>query len=157
MRALLLALLATTACTANKKENAHDPAPTAQRQADDKATEDLQAGNAAKVDVATAQATVDDAVTKAHAETSVQLQQTFDEADRRFKALEVKAASATGAARKRADAAVADVKTREASAMASIAKLRDASAADWNATKAKVDSEMVALNQSIDSLEAALK
>jgi hypothetical protein len=41
--------------------------------------------------------------------------------------------------------------------MAHIAKLRDVSGAAWDATKTQVDSDLVALNQAIDSLETLLK
>lgn len=168
MRHLLLALLFTTACTSDKKEAATEdpastssgtvkPAQTAQRAADDKATEDEQARQNAKLDVATAQAATDSAAAKAHAETAAQLQKTFDAADRRYSVLKEKAASATGAAKQRADAAIADANAREASVMAGIAKLRDASGAAWDTTKTQVDSDIVALNQAVDSLESALK
>lgn len=157
MRALLLALLVTTGCTDKKDATKSEPAPSAQRRADDKATEDLEAHNAAKADVATAKADAAADAEKVHAETGAQLQKDFDAADRRFNELEVKAASATGAAKKRATTAIADVNAREKAAMASIAKLRDATGAGWDTTKAQVDSDMVALNQAIDALENTLK
>jgi hypothetical protein len=161
MRALLLALLVTTACASDQKEVARDPAPapprTAQQKVDDKATEDLEARNSVKADVATAKADADADAAKAHSEIGAQLQKDFDEADRRFKALEVKAASATGTTKKRATSTTSDVKTHESAVMAGIAKLRDANGAAWDTTKAKVDSDMVALNQAIDSLEKTLK
>ena len=161
MRALLFALLVTTACSSNKKEATnHEPAPaprTAQQQADDKATEDLEARNSEKADVATAKAEADADAAKAHAVIGEQLQKDFDVADRRFNALEVKAASATGTTKKRAATAMKDIKARESSVMAGIAKLRDANGDAWDTTKAQVDSDMVALNQAIDSLEKTLK
>jgi len=162
MRALLLALLFTTACTTDKNEAAkHNPTSTSaaatHREADDKATEDELHRNAAKADVATAQAATDATAAKAHADVGAQIQKSFDVADRRFTALKEKTASATGAAKKRADAAMADATAREASVMAGIAKLRDSSGAAWDTTKTQLDSDTVALNQAIDSLEIALK
>ena len=162
MRALLFAVLFTTACTTDhEKATKRDPAPTssvaAQRAADDKATEDEQARNAARVDVDTARAATEAATAKAHAQTGAQLQRDFDAADRRFNALKVKAASATGAAKRGADAATVDATAREASVMAGIAKLRDATGAAWDTTKAQTESDLVALSHALDSLENALK
>ncbi|MBA3459849.1 MAG: hypothetical protein H0T46_07800 [Deltaproteobacteria bacterium] len=165
MRALLLALLFTTACTSDKKEAANqDPASTpatttrtAQREADDKATEVEQARNAAKADVATAQAASDTTAARANAETTAQLQKTFDAADRRLTELKERAASATGATKERVDAAVAEATAREANVMAGIARLRDASGAAWDTAKAQLDADIVAMNQALVSLEIALK
>ncbi|MDQ3335688.1 MAG: hypothetical protein M4D80_11015 [Myxococcota bacterium] len=171
MRPLLLVLIlsATTfGCSKKEKESATTTEgatakpttgdqPKTDRAADDKATEDLQARRAEEAKAAEAKAAADAEAVKAHAATHEQLQANFDAANRRFNTLKEKADKLTGAKKKNADAAVAAVKTAEATMMANVAKLREASAAQWDAAKAQVEADAVALNKSIDALETAVK
>lgn len=157
--ALTIAITATTAigCGSKKESNADKAADTTSREAQDKATEAEQARGQAKTEAANAQESADAAVAKAHKVTADQLQGDFDASDRRFNALKENAAKATGAKKKSADAAVVEVTKREATQMANISKLRDASGAAWDTTKAQVSADAVALDKSIDALEATLR
>ncbi len=157
MRPLLLVLIlsaSTFGCSKKEKESATTTEgatakpttgdqPKTDRAADDKATEDLQARRAEEAKAAEAKAAADAEAVKAHAATHEQLKE--------------KADKLTGAKKKNADAAVAAVKTAEATMMANVAKLREASAAQWDAAKAQVEADAVALNKSIDALETAVK
>lgn len=125
--------------------------------AQDKATEVEQANNLAKVEAATAKEAKDSDSADANKITHAKLQTDFDASDRRFTTLKEKAATATGATKKKADAAIADIKKREATVMAGIAKLRDATVAQWKATKPQHDANTLAYNKAIDALEVTLR
>ena len=171
MRSLLLVLVLSTTvgCGSNNKDTeatTTERAPVAEgdrttnaahRKADDKATEDLQAQRAEEAKATEAKAAADADAVKANAVTHEQLQAKFDAADRRFNRLEEKVLKLTGTKRKKANAAVAVVKTHEATVMASIAKLREASLPQWDAAKAKVQSDSAALDKAIDELETTLQ
>jgi hypothetical protein len=163
MRAQLLALtfavttMATFGCDSKKESKADEAAPSASREAQDKATEAEAARGQAKTEAASAQEAADADAAKAHKVVADQLQGDFDASDRRFHALEEKAAKATGAKKKNADARSAEVTKREATAMASIAKLRDATGAGWDTMKTQVSADTAALNKAIDALEATLQ
>ena len=171
MRSLLLVLLLSTTigCGSNKKEQetTTERASTAEpadrttnaehRRADDKATDDLQARRAEEAKATEAKAAADANAVKANAATHDRLQAKFDASDRRFNQLEERVLKLTGAKRKKANAAVAVVKTHEATVMASIAKLREASLPQWDAAKVKVESDSVALDKAIDELETTLQ
>ena len=171
MRSLLLVLiLSTTTVGCGSKNKETEAAPTerasgaedrttnaAHRRADDKATEDLQARRAEEAKVADAKAAADADAVKANAATHDQLQAKFDASDRRFNRLEEKVLKLSGTKRKKANAAVAVVKTHEATVMASIVKLREASLPQWDAAKAKVETDSAALDKAIDELETTLQ
>lgn len=166
MRALLLALL-FTACSSSKPETfvgKPDEAATKPsgetpyvHKEQNEATEALQAQNEAKVLAANAQEATDADAAKSHKAVHDQLQRAFDLSDRRFNPLKEKVANATGAKRRSADRATAEVTKRETAVMASIAKLRDATGAEWDATKIQVEADTVALNTAIDALETTLQ
>ncbi len=125
--------------------------------AQETATDVEQAKNVAKVEAATAKENADDNTLKANAVAHAKLQTDFDESDRRFTTLKEKAATATGATKKKADAAIADITKREATIMAGIAKLRNATVAQWNALKPTHDANTAAFNKAIDALEVTLR
>ncbi len=132
-----------------------EPAATIEEQ--NKATDVEQAKGAAKTEVAIVKEAADKAVVPAHKIAHDKLQSDFDDADRKFIALKEQVATATGAKKKNADAAVAEVTKREATVMAGIAKLRDATGAQWDATKTQVDADALALDKAIVALETSLK
>ncbi len=151
---------ATAERASNSKSPTSDDQPETNAEhhaADDKATEDLQAHRAEKAKAADVKADADADAVKAHAATQDQLQASFDRADRRFNPLKDDVGKLNGAKQRRANAAVTVVKTNEVAMMASIAKLRDASLADWDAAKARVDSDSQALDESIDALEKTMR
>ncbi len=125
--------------------------------AQDKATEVEQARAVANVEAATAKEAVDADAAVAHKIVHDKLQSEFDASDRTFIALKVKAADATGATKKKADAAIADITKREATVMAGIAKLRDATGAQWDKTKTQLDANIAAFNKAIAALEITLR
>ena len=106
---------------------------------------------------ANAKEAADSDAAKTHKIAHDKLQSAFDASDRKFNALQEDAAKATGAKKKKADAAAAEVTKREAAAMASIAKLRDATGAAWETTKTQVEADTVALDKAIVALEATLQ
>jgi hypothetical protein len=169
MRAQLTALifvLTTIACGSKKDSTTGEAAKTttstggsgatASREAQDKATEAEQARGNAKTEADNAKEAADAEAAKTHKLASDHLQSDFDASDRRFNALEEKAAKATGAKKQKANAAVAEVTKREATVMASIAKLRDATGAQWDTTNTQVQADAAALDKSIDALEVTL-
>lgn len=164
MRPFLLALILTTlGCSNTAKdpeittETVSAKPQTAHQKADDKATEDLQARQAIESDKADVKAAEEAEEAKARKATSDQLQANFDAADRRFNELEQKAAKATGTKKKKANAAIAEVKTRETAVMTSIAKLRDGTGAAWESAKQQVDADAAALDKAIDALATTLQ
>jgi len=168
MRSLLLVLLLSTTtfgCGSKEGKETTDhpsvassdpPLATGPHAADDKATEDLQAKHADEAKLADAKAAADAQAVKDHADAQTQLQASFDASDRRFNDLKAKLAKMSAAKKAKATARVDDVKTNETTVMASIATLRDAKLPQWDAAKAKADSDFAAFNKSIDALEKAL-
>lgn len=167
MRSLLFVLiLSTTAfgCGSKEGKDTTDHPSTFEQPegaagphaADDKATDDLQAKRADEAKVADAKAAADAQAVKDHATTQTQLQASFDTSDRRFNELKEKLAKMSAAKKAKANAKVDDVKTNETTVMASIATLRDAKLPQWDAAKAKADSDFAAFNKSIDVLANAL-
>jgi hypothetical protein len=132
------------------------PEATGEHAADDKATDDLQAKRAEEAKAADAKAAADAQAVKAHATTQAQLQASFDASDRRFNQLTEQIAKLSAAKKKKASAGVAEVKTNETTVMASIAALRDATLTQWDAAKAKADTDFDAFSKSIDALERAM-
>ncbi|MBL0219776.1 MAG: hypothetical protein IPQ07_38670 [Myxococcales bacterium] len=175
MRSLIYVLiLATTTLGCNsRKANEADPASdqsatdhrgtndvprtTGDHAADDKATEDLQAKQAEEAKKVDAKAAVDAEAVKAHAAMLTQLQATFDASARRFNELNEKVSKLSATKKNEADRLAAEVKANEATVMASIAKLRDATLPQWDAAKAKVDTDTTTFNKSIDALELATR
>lgn len=151
-RALCLALsLATaTAACGNKEEEA-------KKAADQKADEAAKAAKEADDKAAAAKRDADAQAVKAHAEAKASLQKDIDAADRKATYLRNKSAKLTGAAKKNTDAAVAELDAREAATKADLAKLDTATGTAWDSAKLAVDSDITALNKSVDTLETTLK
>lgn len=166
MRLLFLVLILSTTtfgCGSKKgKATSEQPssgtaAPTStEHAADDKATDDLQAKRAEDDKAVDAKAAADAEAVKAHAATQTQVQTSFDASDRRFNALKERFGKVSAAKKAKANAAAAEVTSNEKTAMASIAKLRDAPLPQWDADKAKVDTDLDAFSKSIDALEKTM-
>ena len=160
MRALLFALtISAVGCGSKTEQKASgDVSATSDHAAqDNKATEAEQARGAAKLEAANAKEAADSDAAKAHKIAHDKLQSDFDASDRKFNALKEKAANVTGAKKKTADTAVAEVTKREATVMASIAKLRDATGATWDSMKTQVEADTALLGKAIDALETTVQ
>ncbi len=154
IRAHLL-VLAIAVCTvgvgcANKAEEA-------KKEADQKAAEAAKTAKEADDKAAAAKKEAEDKAAKANVEVKTKLQKDIDAAGRKATYLKEKAAKVTGAAKKNADAAVAELDTRDAAAKASLAKLDASSTTTWDTQKVAVESDIAALNKAVDSLETTLK
>lgn len=148
---------ASGAPTATDQTGTSDrPKAAGEHAADDKATDDLAAKRGEEAKTADAKAAADTEAVKAHAATQTQLQTSFDASDRRFNELKEKIAKLSAAKKTKANAAAVAVKTNETAVMASIVKLRDATLPQWDAAKAKVDTDFDAFSKSIDALEKTL-
>lgn len=152
MRALLLAtaIAAGTVGCGNKAEEA-------KKEADQKAAEAAKTAKEAEDKASAAKVEAEAKVAKANAEIKTKLQKDIDAAERKATYLKEKAAKVTGAAKKNADAAVAELDTRHATAKASLAKLDTATGAAWDTAKVGVESDIAALNKAVESLETTLK
>ncbi len=172
MRSLVFVLIlsATTFGCSSKKEK--EAAPTSDHTqngtndepdvpsdhaADDKATEDLQAKRAEEAKAIDVKAAADVEAVKVHAATQIQLQASFDALDRRFTALKERDSKLSAAKQQVTSPLVAEAEKAEAKMMASIATLRDATLPQWNAARAKVDTDSAAFTKSIDALETAMQ
>jgi len=93
------------------------------------------------------------AAAKVTAEAVNKVQKELDAADRKFTYLKDKAAKATAAQKKNADAAVAEVDKRREAVKSAIEKLA-AGGDDWEGLKTAVESALGELTKAIDGLEA---
>ena len=138
--------LASSACDRGKAE-AERKAAEAERQAQE-----------ATITAGQMQAQAEEAAkTKAaHVEARTKLQKDFDAHERKASYLKEKAAQATGAVKKTADAAIAEYEARRASEKASLDKLGDEAAPAWDATKQTAEEDIAAVGRAVDSLEQTL-
>jgi hypothetical protein len=148
-RVMLVAIgltLATTACNRGKAE------------AERKAAEAQQRAQEATITAGQMQAQAEEAARSraAHAEARSKLQKDFDAHERKAAYLKEKAAKATGAARKNADAAIAEYEARRTSAKASLNHLSDDAAPTWDATKKTAEDDIAAVGRAVDALEQTL-
>jgi cytochrome P450 len=157
MRTLLLAVLITFAGCSNKQEKATKEADKAQKEATDKSQEAAKAQAEADAKAATAQKEAEATAMKSITDARDGVQKDFDDLDRKAAALHEKVAKATGAKRKNADAAAAEVATRMTAAKASLAKFTGATAATLEAVKTEASSDVAALSKAVDNLEKTVK
>lgn len=152
VRALLVGLALTTAVAAcgNKEEEAR-------KEAEAKAAEAAKAAKEAQEKAAKEEAEAQAKIAKANGEIKAKLQKDIDAAGRKATYLKEKAAKATGAAKKNADAAVAELDARDATAKSDLAKLDAATGDAFNTAKNTVEADIAALNKAVDSLETTLK
>lgn len=157
---LLLSMgFATTTVVGCKKSDtkAQDEAVKARKEADDKAAEAAKAKKEADEKTAVAQKEAADKAIAANAEVRMALQKDIDAADRKLTYLKEKAAKATGAMKKNADAAAAEVDKRREAVKTNMASLEAATGDAWTTAKGQVEADIAALNKSVETLETSLK
>jgi colicin import membrane protein len=161
MLALALALAVGTAGPAgcSKDDKAAQEKAAAEKAAADKAAADKAAADKAAADKAAADKAAKEAEDQAVAqrtEARTKLEKNLEAAERKAIHFKEKAAKATGAMKKNAAAAAAELDKRWEAAKASLAAL-DLKDADWDAAAAKVEAATIQVNEAIDALEASLK
>lgn len=142
--ALASASLSSLGCGNKAKEEEAKKAAEAQAQAAKDAEE--------KATAATKKAE-EGALDAKHAADAKKVQSQFDASDRKSAYLKEKAAKATGAAKKNAEAAVAELDKRRSTANESIKGLQGATGAAWDTAKAKADEDVASFGKAVESLE----
>lgn len=156
--AIFIGTYATTIVACKKNEDkAQAEGTTARKEVDEKAAEAVKAAKEAEDRAAAAQKEADDKAMKASAEARATYQKGIDDAERKITYLKEKAGKAKGAMKKNADAAATEVDKRHEMAKASVSKLETATGAAWATAKTQVETDIEALNKSIDGFEATLK
>ncbi len=137
-----------------------DKAEEARREADSKTAdatkEAREAQEAAAKAVAAQKVATDETARAAHTEARAKMQKDVEAADRKITYLKEKAAKATGAAKKNADTAVAELDKRRDTVRADLAKLDLETGAAWDTAKAGAERSLTALNQAVDNLETTV-
>ena len=151
--------MSATAMVACKKDvdKAQEDAVKARKEADDRAAEAAKAAREASDKAVAAQKEVSDQAMKASAEARALYQKGIDDAERKLTYLKNKAAKAKGTMKKNAEAAAAEVDKRHQAAKASLAKLETATGTAWDTAKSQAETDIAALNKSVDVFEATLK
>lgn len=130
------------AAAAEKTRQADEQAAKTKREADEKAA-------ATKRDV-------EESARKAATDARAALQKDVDAADRKLAYLKTKSATLAGAAKKNADAAMAETEKRRDGIRQDMKTLETQTGAAWDTTKAKTAQAITALNQSIEALESTV-
>ena len=149
--ALGIGVLAATVGCDNGKEQAAAAEKT--RQADEQAAKTKRE---ADEKAAATKREAEESARKAATEARATLQKDIDAADRKLAYLKGKSATVTGAAKKNADAAMAETEKRREAVRAGMKKLETDTGAAWDATKAATAQAVTSLNQSVEALETAI-
>jgi hypothetical protein len=150
---ILCAALAMSAIGCDDKEKAQAAADQLKREAEEKIATEKRA---AEEKIAAAKKELEEKAQKAAAEGRAAVKKEIDGADRKITYLKEKAAKLTGAAKKNADAALAEVDKRREGVRADFAKLETAGAGDWNALKTAATTNIEQLTKAVEALEAVV-
>ena len=152
MFALALALAVGTAGATgcSKDDKAAKEKAAADKAAADKAAEDKAAADKAAKDA-------EEKAIAQRTEARTKLQKDLEAAERKATHFKEKAAKATGAMKKNAAAAAAELDKRWEAAKASLAALDPNKGDDWDASAARVEADTIKVNEAIDALETSLK
>lgn len=151
--------IATTPLVACKKreDKAQEEAAKAKKEADEKAAQAERERKEADAKAAAAAAEAEKKAAEANAEVVKNLQKDVDAADRKITDLKEREAKATGATKKNAEAAAAEVDKRREAVKTSLTALQNATGAAWAGARTQAESDLAALNKAIDNFDDTLK